>query len=392
MVCLLAGPLTPRASEADDVTVELGPGDGFAVEDSAGSERLRVQEDSGRVHAEHLILGADEDSLPAAFSSPPSLWLRKAPGNAAALIMEKGDSSFGGQLACIGRVDTSGGDDGDYTTGQNDRCGAVWTPAGHLHMRTSLVVAGDGDYRVDETTGIVTGQRGAEVLPQTMIAAFADVMGPSIVVSPGKGVNSSLAYLMSNDSSDHHHIVGALDDDAEGDEGQEGLSIYFCDPTDLGADGAITFDFDATANVIHADSGAPFAGLFAGDRIAVLPHDYNDGPPGTSQVLHEVLAVYDDVDIQVRNIRTDGAGTDDRAGIYRCDQRIYRSHATGEISVAGTLAARDRLRVPSGSDCPLTCSVGEVFMDTDSSSDANCTSSFDGAICGCYAADTWGCP
>ena len=71
---------------------------------------------------------------------------------------------------------------------------------------------------------------------------------------------------------------------------------------------------------------------------------------------------------------------------------LWKSQGNMDSTSAGMPRFNNHLIIPSGTDCPATCAVGEVFMDTDTSTDTNCTSSIDGAVCGCHTADTWGCP
>lgn len=55
----------------------------------------------------------------------------------------------------------------------------------------------------------------------------------------------------------------------------------------------------------------------------------------------------------------------------------------GNEIVTGTL------RIPNGSSPAATCSVGELFLDTDETVDTNCTTVADNSICVCAPADTW---
>jgi hypothetical protein len=45
--------------------------------------------------------------------------------------------------------------------------------------------------------------------------------------------------------------------------------------------------------------------------------------------------------------------------------------------------------IPNGAHPAATCTVGEIFIDTDQSDDTNCTTTADNSLCLCTAADTW---
>ena len=49
--------LLPYGARTDDVSVSLGAGDDFVVEDSGSSERLRVEESTGTVHIGDAEIG-----------------------------------------------------------------------------------------------------------------------------------------------------------------------------------------------------------------------------------------------------------------------------------------------------------------------------------------------
>jgi hypothetical protein len=62
------------------------------------------------------------------------------------------------------------------------------------------------------------------------------------------------------------------------------------------------------------------------------------------------------------------------------------------VSEAGLMSftgAGAGILIPNGADPAATCTVGELFMDTNTAADTNCTTSFDGAICRCKATNTW---
>jgi hypothetical protein len=54
-----------------------------------------------------------------------------------------------------------------------------------------------------------------------------------------------------------------------------------------------------------------------------------------------------------------------------------------------TATVTTSLVVPNGADPGSTCTVGAIYMDTDTSSDTNCTTGFNGALCRCAVTDTW---
>ena len=62
---------------------------------------------------------------------------------------------------------------------------------------------------------------------------------------------------------------------------------------------------------------------------------------------------------------------------------------TDDLEVVGMANLSGTLEIPNGADPPATCRVGEIFMDTDTSSDTNCTTGFNGALCRCAATNTW---
>jgi hypothetical protein len=61
------------------------------------------------------------------------------------------------------------------------------------------------------------------------------------------------------------------------------------------------------------------------------------------------------------------------------------------ITEDGELGAADMIpsQASSGTDPAATCTVGEVYLDTDTSSDTNCTTSWDNSWCLCADTDTW---
>lgn len=47
------------------------------------------------------------------------------------------------------------------------------------------------------------------------------------------------------------------------------------------------------------------------------------------------------------------------------------------------------LLIASGANPPATCSTGQLFLDTDETSDSFCTTISDNTLCKCVATDTW---
>jgi hypothetical protein len=43
-----------------------------------------------------------------------------------------------------------------------------------------------------------------------------------------------------------------------------------------------------------------------------------------------------------------------------------------------------------GADPPAQCDVGDLWIDTDTSTDLNCVTAANYAICVCHTKDTWG--
>jgi len=71
--------------------------------------------------------------------------------------------------------------------------------------------------------------------------------------------------------------------------------------------------------------------------------------------------------------------------------------ATGVMELSGSLTApvvvaSTTARIPSGADPSSACTLGDVYMDTDTASDTSCTTGFNGALCRCSvtgAPGTW---
>lgn len=49
----------------------------------------------------------------------------------------------------------------------------------------------------------------------------------------------------------------------------------------------------------------------------------------------------------------------------------------------------EQAHVTIGADPASTCTAGDIHIDTDETSDTNCTTTADNAICVCSATDTW---
>lgn len=52
-------------------------------------------------------------------------------------------------------------------------------------------------------------------------------------------------------------------------------------------------------------------------------------------------------------------------------------------------ATSGRVLLANGATPPATCTVGEIFLDTDETNDTNCTTTGDDSICICSATNTW---
>lgn len=88
----------------------------------------------------------------------------------------------------------------------------------------------------------------------------------------------------------------------------------------------------------------------------------------------ELLSPNDDVRVGASaEIKLDAAN-DDSSEVTVTD---------GVTTITGTLI------IPSGADPPGTCTVGEIYIDTDTTTDTNCTTAVDGDICVCEPANTW---
>ena len=81
---------------------------------------------------------------------------------------------------------------------------------------------------------------------------------------------------------------------------------------------------------------------------------------------------------------------DDDTGLTVTANKIA-AQSDDEIE-AGTLDATANMEIPSGTDPAATCTVGEIYLDTDGSTTAtNCTGGAAGIprICGCASTDSW---
>lgn len=63
--------------------------------------------------------------------------------------------------------------------------------------------------------------------------------------------------------------------------------------------------------------------------------------------------------------------------------------STTTVAATGTLNASVKLVIPSGAAPASTCTVGEIFIDTDQTVDTNCTTTADNSLCICTATNTW---
>lgn len=62
---------------------------------------------------------------------------------------------------------------------------------------------------------------------------------------------------------------------------------------------------------------------------------------------------------------------------------------TGAATFSAAVSATSSLIIPSGADPGATCTVGQVYIDTDETVDTNCTTTADNSLCICTATNTW---
>ncbi len=92
----------------------------------------------------------------------------------------------------------------------------------------------------------------------------------------------------------------------------------------------------------------------------------------------------------MRETGTGGAGTDT---IFKYDYTNgYVNIPAAYLSTSNAAAGSNGgggVFLFAGADPPSTCSVGDIFFEQDTSSDTDCTTAFNGAICRCTASNTW---
>lgn len=90
--------------------------------------------------------------------------------------------------------------------------------------------------------------------------------------------------------------------------------------------------------------------------------------------------------------------TDASTGAEDCDM-TFKIAVAGAAPAAWLAADADGnvtgtshewvITIQNGAAPGATCSVGEIFIDTDETDDTNCTTTADNSLCICTAADTW---
>ena len=82
-------------------------------------------------------------------------------------------------------------------------------------------------------------------------------------------------------------------------------------------------------------------------------------------------------------------------GLAMDTDKFVVADTTGNTTIAGTLGvtglttATGGIVIPSGASPASTCTVGQVFIDTDQTVDTNCTTTADNSLCICTATNTW---
>ncbi len=321
---------------ADDVVVELGADDAFVIQDSSSQERWRF-EDSGQTATQgDLDLGGrivvdPGTSAPRSVSKQPSLWLAK-PGNAggAGLILERGEDTKG-QLACLGNVDSSDG----FT---DDLCGHVLLNNGDLSSFRSYTLDGGERWGLDPDGSIQLKLQSVERPGNWMLVVSSDVAGPSIYTRSSSAPNSSLQWFAGKRTTTDRPVVAVIDDDLVGDSGSEGFVLWFCDPNDLTAAGA-RFDWTASSNNLAASSGAPFAGVSPGTRLAIVNAATSMNSKSNDANFQEVISVQNGgADVTLSSVSYDAADT--RLSVFSCTERMYRD-TDGGIVIDGNRFTAD---------------------------------------------------
>ena len=391
---LLAGSWIAASAAADDVLLELGPGDDFVVEDDANNELLRVDEEAGKLRSDRLVVAppgtfTGQGALASAIitrsnvsaavctgaSAPYSCCTGAGTGtcNWSTPLLISGDDVFKTPLICwtANKADTP------------DQQVSCIAEGGQIHFNTSIAVDGDGKWRLDSNLLPVRSVAFGTRFPSNMVSIRSDVRG-ALAIALNDGTISGKYGVWIEDDDEATALV----------TGRNG-ELVFCDTTDLAA--GLTTDYAGT--VMTASAGMPYAGFAPGDLVALNSRCGGAVACSTTWTLNAGL-------YQVASVGGGGSSltmtetfsateSATETEVYRCsDWLITGGDGAIELGANSVLdgSTGSALRIPNGADCPATCSLGDVFMDTDTSSDSSCTSSFDGAVCGCYAADSWGCP
>ena len=101
-----------------------------------------------------------------------------------------------------------------------------------------------------------------------------------------------------------------------------------------------------------------------------------------------------------KNATIDADCTDTGSGTEDCDliisvqkagtlTEVMKFDADGNTTTSNNKFSPSALIVPNGAAPASTCTVGELFIDTDETNDTNCTTTADNSLCICTATDTW---
>ncbi|MFP6685674.1 MAG: hypothetical protein VB934_13220 [Polyangiaceae bacterium] len=393
-VLVLPSLLLPTVVLSDDVELELAPTSDFVVEDSSGDEILRVEEDTRKVLAEKAVFAppgliSGSGALASVFatrndvsaeicigsSNPYSCCTGVATGtcNWSVPMIISGDDTYNTPLFCWTHHKAD-------TPGQQLYCVAEGS---QIQISTSIAVDGDGRWLLDSNLlpqrTVAFGTR----FPPNMISARSDTRG-AMVLAPNEGTMVGKFGLWIEDEDEGVALV----------TGKDG-KLLFCDTTDLAA--GLTSD-TATATFI-ASAGTPYVSVEPGDFVAINEACGGASPcttaPTQNAGLYEVATIGGGGNSLTMTEVFDVNETNVEAEVFRCSDWLVAGSSGGIELGANTVfdtSSAAALRVPNGADCPAVCSPGDVFMDTNTSTDTNCVSSFDGAVCGCHSVDSWGCP
>lgn len=83
------------------------------------------------------------------------------------------------------------------------------------------------------------------------------------------------------------------------------------------------------------------------------------------------------------------SATNTVTGLATANSAVLVTSAAGVPSFASAFPAAFKLIIPNGATPAATCTVGEIFIDTDETDDTNCTTTADNSLCICVATNTW---